>query len=52
MIDFVQIVLWEKPHCGGVILKMAGTFAMRVAFINETILAQQDPLRDQKTTEW
>ena len=52
MTDFVPIVLWAKPHCGGGIPKMAGTFAMRVAFISETILAQQDPWRDQKTTEW
>ena len=52
MTDFVPIVLWEKLHCGGEILKMVDTFAMRVAFISETILAQQDPLKDQKTTEW
>ena len=52
MTDFVPIVLWAKLHCGGEILKMVGTFAMRVAFISETILAQQDPLKDQKTTEW
>ena len=52
MTDFVPIVLWEKLHCGGEIQKMVDTFAMRVGFISETILAQQDPLKDQKTTEW
>ena len=50
--DFVQIVMWSRPPCGGAILKVAVTFAMRVAFISETILAQHDLLKDQKTTEW
>ena len=47
-----QIVMRSKPLCGGVILKVAVTFAMRVAFISETIPAQHDLLKDQKTTEW
>ena len=52
MTEFVPIVLRSKPLCGGEIPKAVVTSAMRVAFINVTIVAQQDLSKGLKILEW